>query len=146
MYRFYIPAFGITFCTGLLLGATVNAWMFHPAPPISIITDVDPPSIPVVSIEGIRNAALIGSIIGNVRLFAQGTLVTPTASGSFSLTNKKLLTNIVETHIPVGMQFVASKKGKKYYSVTSASAGNLSLANRIYFPSAEAAEKAGYRR
>lgn len=120
--------------------------MFHPAPQIAIITDVDPPSIPVVSIDGIRNAALMGTIIGNVRLFAQGTMITPTASGAFSLTNKKLLTNIIEIHTPVGMQFVASKKGKKYYPVASAGGQNLTPANRVYFSSAQEAEKAGFKR
>ena len=102
--------------------------------------------MPVVHIDGIRNGALVGSVAGTVRVIAGEKSIVPTDSGSFALTDRALLTNIVHIAVPPGMQFVASKKGTKYYPVGSASAGNLSVANRIYFPDAQAAEQAGYRR
>lgn len=89
---------------------------------------------------------LVGVVTGDVRLIARNHLIIPAASGSFAIADTTLLTNIIEIHIPEGMQFVASKRGKKYYPVHSASAGNLSPANRIYFLSSQAAEAAGYTR
>ena len=41
---------------------------------------------------------------------------------------------------------VASKRGKKYYSVGSAAEESLTPDNRIYFPDAASAERAGYSR
>lgn len=102
--------------------------------------------MPVVTINGIRNGKLEGVLTGNVRLFAGSHLILPDGNGSFAIGDGKLLTNRIEIRIPDGMNFVASKKGKKYYPVESASAGNLSPTNRVYFPSAEAAEKAGFKR
>lgn len=146
MYRFLVPAVGLAFCTGCFSGAAFDAWTFHPAPELQIVQDDTSPSIPVVHISGIRNGALIGSLTGNVRLAAGSKIILPTASGSFAVTDSKLLTNMIEIHVPAGMSFVASKRGKKYYPVASASAAGLSPANRVYFPSAEAAERAGYKR
>lgn len=120
--------------------------MFHLAPEIDLFADATPPSIPVVSIEGIHNAALVGSIQGNVRLVAGDRIILSASGGSFAITDKKLLTNIVTIPVLRGMQFVASKKGKKYYPVAYAGGQNLTPANRIYFQSTVEAEKAGYRR
>lgn len=134
------------FCCGFCAGAIVDAWMFHQASPIAVIADESSPSVPVVRIDGIRNSALVGSMNGNLRLIARDHLIVPDASGFFIIHDAKLLTNMIEVHIPPGMKFVASKRGKKYYPVASASAGNLSPANRVYFASEAAARAAGYVR
>lgn len=102
-------------------------------------------SVAVVHIDGIRNGALVGSVQGSVYLTAGGKAVIPTEGGTFVITDKSVLTNMVEIAVPPGMQFVASKRGKKYYPVTSSQGQKLAPANRIYFPSAEAAEEAGFR-
>lgn len=146
MYRFLIPAFGLTLFTGFFSGAVFDAWSFHPAPDVRIVADETPPTVPVVRIDGIHNGALVGSVSGNARLVAGARIILPAASGSFAISDSKLLTNMIEIHVPPGMRFVASKRGKKYYPVTSASAAGLSPANRVYFPSAQAAEKAGYKK
>lgn len=44
------------------------------------------------------------------------------------------------------MPFVASKRGKYFYPAQSKSAARLAPQNRVYFPDAASAEKAGYRR
>jgi len=44
------------------------------------------------------------------------------------------------------MQFVASKRGKKYYPVRSGEAQRIVPENRVYFESALQAEGAGYVR
>lgn len=42
--------------------------------------------------------------------------------------------------------WVASSRGKVYYRSTCSVAKKLSVRNRVYFPSEDAAKKAGYRR
>jgi hypothetical protein len=146
VYRFFIPAFGLTFIMGLFIGGTLSAWTFHPTPHLAVIADETPAPVPVVQIEGIRNGALVGSVTGDVRLIARDRFIPVYHSGSFAIADSKLLTNIIEIRVPPGMKFIASKRGKKYYPVDSASAAGLTPANRIYFPSAAAAEAAGFVR
>jgi hypothetical protein len=50
----------------------------------------------------------------------------------------------VTVPVPPGMRFVASKKGKKYHAVDSASGERIAPENRVYFPDAASAERAGY--
>ncbi len=54
--------------------------------------------------------------------------------------------NVIEVFVPAGMQFVASRKGKKYYAVDSAGGEKLTPENRVYFRTAAEAEAAGYQR
>lgn len=46
--------------------------------------------------------------------------------------------------LPEGMQFIASKNGKYYYSVLSSKAFNITPKNRVYFANKTEAEKLGY--
>ncbi len=131
--------------TGYCTGSTIAAWTGGPVSPIRVVTYTGALSIPVVTIHGIRNGKLEGVVSGNVRLFAGSHLVLVDGSGAFSIRDNKLLTNMIKIHIPEGMRFVASKKGKKYYPAGSAAAGNLAPANRIYFPDAQSAERAGFK-
>ncbi|MBI3336642.1 hypothetical protein HYZ98_03710 [Candidatus Peregrinibacteria bacterium] len=85
-----------------------------------------------------------GRILGDARLFFGDELLIPTASGTFTVPPDLLLKNIVDIPVPDGMQFLASKRGKKYYPVGSAAGEQLVPENRIYFKTAEEAEKAGY--
>ncbi|MDD5040992.1 MAG: hypothetical protein PHX87_01150 [Candidatus Peribacteraceae bacterium] len=110
------------------------------------VRDLSRPPVPTVHLDGVYNGSLKGSMLGEARLFLGSTQITPDASGAFLVPAGSLLTNKVEIAIPTGMRFVASKRGQKYYPVESASASNLSPANRIYFSTAEEAEGAGYRR
>lgn len=146
MYRFLIVGLILSLMTGYCTGNTIAEWTGGSSPSFRVITYSGAVNVPVVTINGIRNGKLEGALSGNIRLFAGSHLVLPDGSGSFSIGDSKILTNRIEIHIPDGMRFVASKKGKKYYPVESASAGNLSPANRVYFPSAEAAERAGFKR
>lgn len=144
MYRFLIPAAALCLSVGFLIGATVTAWAERSDPVISLTT-IESAIVPVVSITGIRDNALHGIALGGVRIVAGDTSLVPDASGSFAITNKALLTNMITVHLPDGMKFVASKKGKKYYSVTSKSGQNIVPANRVYFRTAEDAVRAGYK-
>lgn len=130
---------------GLLTGSVATAWLHHPAPPLALLDDPGT-DVPVVRIEGIKDSALVGTALGNVRLFAGGDAVTLDASGAFAIRNTKVLTNVITLQKPAGMNFVASKRGKKYYAITSAQAQQIVPENRVYFPDAQSAERAGYTR
>jgi hypothetical protein len=49
-----------------------------------------------------------------------------------------------EVEAPEGMQFVASKDGKKYYAVDSAAGKKIKADKRVYFATEAEAEEAGY--
>ena len=100
--------------------------------------------VPTVNIRSWKSGSMEGLVQGEVRLLVDGTPVVPGQSGSFALGNPAR--QGASSGVPAGMQFVASKRGKKYYPVGSAGANNLSEANKIYFPDAAAAEAAGYVR
>lgn len=113
-------------------------------PPLSVVQDVREPA-PTVRIDGVRNGNLEGVILGDARLLVGTVPVLPQESGNFAVNASSVLVNHVSVSVPVGMHFVASKKGKYYYAVTSAKGSTLSPGNRVYFSTEAAAQAAGYR-
>ncbi len=144
MVRFLISGFLLSLVAGYSIGATSAAWTLYPASPLRIVDDHSEEDIPVVHIDGIRNGALIGTVSGMVRLVAGDNPVSLSASGTFAIADTSILTNVIEIVIPPGMHFVASAKGKKYYSITSAAGNQIVPQNRVYFPTEASAQKAGY--
>lgn len=108
------------------------------------IKQVQPTTVPTVHIAGIENQQLTGAVHGNVRFMLGQTPII--ASGAFSIPAGPLLRHKVSIHIPEGAVFVASLRGKKYYSVHSSRAQSLAPSNRVYFASAQEAQAAGYIR
>ncbi len=49
-----------------------------------------------------------------------------------------------KTSIPKVVQYVASKRGKKYYPTDCSSAQSIKAENKVYFNSTKEAEQAGY--
>lgn len=143
---FVVVAMFLLFLLGLFAGATVTAWTLHVPPPIELLhTDLNT-GVPMVTIDGIRNGELVGSIQGDVRLVAGENPVSVQEDGTFAVRDNALLTNKITVTAPEGMHFVASKRGIKYYPVDSASGQGIVPENRVYFPDSAAAEKAGYVR
>ena len=142
----WIPLLGITLLAitcGYLLGRMITLRFSVPDTPITVIEDTRP-LIPTIRIQGIHNGMIEGRILGDARLFFGDELLIPTASGTFAFPPNIFLKNIVDIVIPSDMQFVASQRGKKYYPVGSSAGEQLIPENRIYFKTAEEAEKAGY--
>ena len=127
---------------GALLGSIVRIAK-TPVPPTILVEDRRP-LISVVKIDGVEDGQIIGSAHGQVRLFLDGRMVIPNASGAFRVPAGNLFQNVTTVRIPPGMRFVASKRGKKYYPVQSRSAEKLAPANRVYFRDAPSAEAAGF--
>jgi hypothetical protein len=102
--------------------------------------------MPTVELTGIQDGELSGSLQGDVSLFLRGKQVLSQDDGTFSVPADSFFINYVTAKVPPGMQFVSSKRGKKYYSVSDPSGERIVPANRIYFRSAKEAEAAGYVR
>ena len=132
-----------TLTFSLSFGYLHGRFLSIPSARMSLRPETRPPVCTVV-LEGIYNGNVEGKVIGAGRLILGKTPVI--GSGSFSIPAGTLLSNIITIDIPDGAVFVASKRGKKYYTVDSASATSLSPQNRVYFRSAADAEAAGYTR
>lgn len=124
------------------MGRIVDVRLVSPSH-VSLAADVRS-AAPTVQIHGIRNGYLEGELLGGVRLFLAGEQVLAASGSAFRLPADAFLRNHVRIVVPPGMQFVASKTGKKYYPVTSASGKRIVPKNRIYFRSAEEARAAGF--
>ena len=98
---------------------------------------------PAVTLQGFRDGALRGNAVG-VRLFARDVPVDVAPDGSFALVHPAFRVEEVSVPVPPGMRFVASKNGRKYHAVDSASGERIAPQNRVYFPDAAAAERAGF--
>ncbi len=136
---------GLALCTGVLLGSVWGFFLEVDAHPPVIVTDDTPTEAAAIVLEGFRDGALRGHAAGRVRLFARDQAVTIDGSGAFAITHPAFRIEEVTIVVPPGMRFVASKRGKKYYKVESAAGENIAPENRVYFPSAEAAQAAGFR-
>ena len=140
----FLPAGGAgLFLCGLVFGMLAGMSMIPPVP--ITLRDDTRPQVSVVRLEGLRDGALRGTLSGEVRLFTGDAIVLPDGSGSFRITDRKFLTNVITILAPSGMRFVASKRGKTYYPLGSKGGESIVPANRIYFPDSESAQKAGYK-
>jgi hypothetical protein len=117
-------------------------------PEIRTVADINP-GVATLKLDGMKDGKLKGSVAGreirmvvapqDIRNFAVGTAFEVPISSAASSPTTTL-------PIPADAQFVASHRGKLYYSVFDPRALELSPENRVYFRSAEEAEKGGYRK
>lgn len=128
---------------GLLSGAVFGVFL---------VTDGSPPvvfaasgsSVATIVMEGFRDGALRGQAEGELRLYARDEPVDIGPDGRFSIVQPWFRIEDVTVPVPPGMRFVASKKGKKYYAVDSASGERIAPQNRVYFPDEPTAQAAGF--
>jgi hypothetical protein len=130
-----------TFCLAISAGFLTGRLLAKPPVTVQFMPD-QRPQVPVVQIDGVQNGLLQGFIFGNARVNIAGT--TLVQSGAFTLDAAPLLQNEVLVNIPNGVHFVASKRGKKYYKVSSAAGARIIPSNRVYFRSETQAQSAGY--
>lgn len=99
----------------------------------------------VAGILLVMTGFLIGSLITSLAN-EQGIVVEPDPRPLVPVV-RVLSSAPAEPHlsvVPAGMYFVASNRGKKYYPVDSPAAARLKSENRVYFPDAAAAKRAGF--
>ena len=143
MLKFSILFFAILL--GLQIGYQIGVRHSYDVPPISFKADTRPLE-PTVILDGVENGELHGRTHGSPRLFLQDHLILPDGSGAFRIPVGSALNNIIVINIPKGMHFVASKRGKKYYSVLQRAGESISPKNRIYFRTEREAISAGYKK
>ena len=102
------------------------------------------PKVCTVTIEGIRDASVEGTLTGSGRVFIGEVQALPRGDGSFSVPAGPFLTRHVTVTVPPGSQFVASKRGSKYYPLRSVSGEKIAPQNRVYFQSHAQAQAAGF--
>jgi len=144
---FSYSLFGFLFLAatlGYLTGRIIDTHIaIASAPPLAVVQDTRL-RVPVIHIEGIRNGFLEGTMSSGARLIIGDRYVVPTASGTICIAAAPFLTDHVTVEVPEGMRFVASKYGKKYYSVNSAAGSRLKPENRVYFDTEVEAQKVGF--
>lgn len=138
-----IVSVALALCVGLLLGR-IAGFAFDASSHPPLLVSQSGSSVATVVLEGFRDGALRGHAEGPLRLFVHEEAVAIDAEGDFAIVHPSLRIEEVTIAVPPGMRFVASKRGKKYYSVTSSSGEGIAPENRIYFPDAASAEAAGY--
>jgi hypothetical protein len=117
-------------------------------PEIRTVADINP-GVATLRLDGMKDGKLKGSVAGreirvvvasqDIRTFAPGEILEIPVSASASV-------SATAPSIPADAQFIASRRGKLYYSVFDPRALELSPENRLYFRSAEEAEKGGYQK
>ena len=145
--NFSLPVIGALFLAGIL-GYIVgrNAEIRIVTDPISteIVTD-NRPKESVVIFEGVRDGKVFGSVRGEVRVWIGDNQIMLDDDGFFAEDPGPLIVNEISVLVPDGMKFVASKRGRKYYKISSNAGQRIVPGNRVYFRSANEAEMAGYR-
>ena len=106
------------------------------------------PGIATMRIEGVREGRLVGSVAGReVRLVLGEKDIRELPIGS-SFEIPIVAAGVAEKPIsvPPDAQFVASRKGKYYYSLFDSRGMEIVTENRLYFKSAGDAEAQGYQK
>ena len=134
----------LIFFLGYTLGQFVMSAKIQDVP-LSIVEDTRQ-LVPVVDLRGVTDGKLEGMLKGDVRLFLGNEPVLTNGSGAFKVPADYLFINYVRVTVPEGVQFVASKRGKNYYPVSSSAGEKIIPENRVYFPDARSAENAGFKR
>lgn len=135
----------LLFCMGVCLGAAsgIAAVFIWKADALAFDIASVVPGIPTVVIEAAPGGKVEGRVEGAARLLLGNDLVA-NGSGAFAGIMQGSLPKIIEIQVPPGMTYVASKSGKKFYSVTSGMGNRILPKNRVYFPDAASAKAAGY--
>lgn len=141
----WIASTALAMVVGLLGGSIMSLALNASAYAPQIVRGSGAAIVSVV-LEGFRDGALHGTAAGPVRLFAQDETVEIDEDGAFAIVHAGFRIEDVTVPIPPGMHFVASKKGKKLYSVTSAAGERIAPQNRVYFETEAAAQAAGFVR
>ena len=130
-------------CFSLSVGYIHGRYLAVPRTSMTLVPD-QRPRVPTVHLMGMRDGKLHGMVFGSVRFFVGDRQVT--ATGAFAVAPGPLAIQQISVTVPSWAQFVASRRGKRYYPVFSAGGERIVPRNRIYFRSAQDAEAAGFRK
>ncbi|MFH0820678.1 MAG: hypothetical protein V1908_02780 [Candidatus Peregrinibacteria bacterium] len=116
--------------------------------PIQTIPDINE-GVATIQFTGIEKGELKGQLTGRKARIAYDKnpilILAPGDTFGIPMPQTSIGASTASANAPVDAQFVASKRGKYYYSVSDTKAQQLSPKNRIYFKTKEEAEKKGYK-
>lgn len=144
-YYFKIIIYSLIGLILIFFGITLDRLYLTHNPTKTKVIKNQSEEIPVVEILSIGEGSIKAKISGGkVYLKAGDEIATANEKGELSLPIWDAFVNFELNPVPENAKFVASKNGKKYYSLDSAMANRISPQNRIYFSSSEEAKNAGY--
>ena len=111
--------------------------------PITAYYDV-PEQVPTVHLQGIRNGEVFGTVAGRARLVIGNQVLLKHTFTNFSVPAGPLLTHQITIEIPEGMNYIASKRGKKLYPVTSKRVRTIPPQDRLYLATVIEGVEAGF--
>lgn len=118
-------------------------------PNLQIVEDINE-GVPTLKLLEAKNGQLVGETAGRPFRLAYSPNdileLEPETRFSIPLNRIDLKTYYQARDLPPGTQFIASKKGKYYYSVNDKRAFMISEKNRLYFKSEEEAENRGFKK
>lgn len=131
------------FLAGMAAAELLLSWRLSHTTPFTLGPDIRP-KICTVTVNGVTDGNITGTLAGSGRVFIGDMQALPGRDGSFSVPAAAFLMQKIHVTIPQGTQFVASKKGTKFYPLQSASAQKIAPENRVYFRSRADAQAAGF--
>lgn len=111
--------------------------------------EISDKNIPVLTLEQIENGKISGIVShGELRIILapEDKKISVLKNETFSLDIREILPMLKEVPHPEGTQFVASKRGKKFYPIDSPRAFLITSKNRTFFKDESEAEEKGFVR
>ncbi len=141
MRKIYWVGIGvIIFLSGMIVD---RFWLTQNFQYVGIVHE-DEGLVPVLNITSIKDGFLRGEVMqGDLRVVA-GANGGESIDGKIEVDLGEALMSYETNLIPEGAQFIGSKNSSKYHPISSNAARQILPKNRIYFTSAEEAERAGY--
>lgn len=124
-------------------------WQQYEKPePLKRVEEINRP-VPLIQIDEIKDGKLVG-IVNDPRIRIRSgkniAFLDEEKKFEIDITHLGISGSAEEKgKVPEGAKFVASKKGKYFYVLDSASAKRLSPKNLLFFTTKEEAVKAGYK-
>lgn len=129
------------FACGLVFGRA-SAWERREPPTITLQPDTRA-TVPVVEIDDVRGQVLRGRVRGEARVFAGFDPIVTDPQGEFRVPFASIVP-VERVTAPAGMQFVAARGGKLFYTIDDTRAQRLAPATRVYFHTVDEALAQGY--
>ncbi len=101
--------------------------------------------VPSIKILGLKDGELVGEISDKtIRLTTEKEIALFDDDLNFTLKFNDILRKDLLFHVPENMNYIASRKGKKFYNIYDSSAKKIAPQNRIFFQTRAAAFAEGY--
>ncbi len=144
---FFFSSLVISFALGIFAGITIEQFdKIENRQPIEIVPQ-NHEKIPLINFLKIENGVMYGKTgEKEVRFIVGEDSIFGSNGGEFQFPVDEILPMLKSLPAPDDMQFVASKRGKRYWPLDAPQAFLLAPQNRIFFKTPEEAEEQGYKK